>query len=114
MNEYMVTIGCVMALASEQGSGEITSTQNGEPVLTFCFLSESEDHKLIPTSQARKFCEIGFLPIGIAQIDPDHPGDFLLRALNGLSAELRFALEHKAADLICSALNGYGGHAACN
>jgi hypothetical protein len=110
MNQCMIIIGCVMAMASEQDSGEITSTPEGEPVLTFCFTSESEDHTLIPTSQARKLCEIGFLPIGIAQIDTDDPSEFLLRELKGLSTSLKLALHLKASDLVRNALEGLSDH----
>jgi|ERR1039457_6543719 hypothetical protein len=110
MNQCTITIGCVMAMASEQESGVITSTPKGEPVLTFCFTSESDDHKLIPTSQARKLCEIGFLPIGLAQIDTDDTSEFLLRELKGLSSNLRLALHHKAPDLVRTALEGLSDH----
>jgi hypothetical protein len=99
-----------MALASEQDSGEVTSTPKGDPVLTFCFTSETEDHKLITTSQGREFAEMGFLPIGVAQIDPNDPNEFLLRELKGLSANLRFALHYKASDLVRTALEGLSDH----
>jgi hypothetical protein len=95
-----------MAMASEQDSGEIASTSEGDPVLTFCWTAETEDHKLIPTSQGHHLCAVGYLPIAIAQIDPDDPCEFTLRALNGLSPDLRFALEHKASDLVRGALSG--------
>lgn len=98
-----------MAMASEQDCGEITSTVEGDPLLTFCWTTETEDHKLIPTSQGRQLCAIGYLPIAIAQIDPDDPFEFKLRALKGLSAELRSALEHKAGDLVRGALSGLAG-----
>jgi hypothetical protein len=106
MSECMNTIGCVMAMASEQDSGQITSTSEGDPVLIFCFLSESKDQTLIPTSQSREFLHMGYLPVAIAQIDPSDPSEFVLRGLTGLSAALRFALEHKACDLVRKALDG--------
>jgi hypothetical protein len=106
MNKCTITIGCIMAMASEQDSGEITSTSEGDPVLAFCFMSESEDHTLIPTSQGIKLAEMGYLPICVAKIHRDNPSEFLLRALNGLSASLRLALHHKASDLVRAALEG--------
>lgn len=110
MNQCTITIGCVMAMASEQDSGLITSTPNGDPVLTFCFTSESDDHTLIPTSQARRLSEIGFLPIGLAQIDTDDPSEFLLREFKRLSSDLRLALHRKAPDLVRTALEGLSEH----
>ena len=79
-------------------------------MLTFCWTTETEDHKLIATSQGRQLCAMGFLPIAIAQVDPNDHYEFTLRALRGLSAALLFALEHKASDLVRSALSGLAGN----
>jgi hypothetical protein len=105
MSECLITIGCVFAMASEEESGEIISRVEGDPVLAFCFTSET-DQKLISTSQGLEFVKMGFLPIGVAQIDLNDPSEFLLRELKGLSAALRFALHHKASDLVRNALGG--------
>jgi hypothetical protein len=110
MDEHLITIGCVMAMATEQDSGEITSSVDGDVILTFCFLTESEDQTLIVTSQARELADMGFLPIGIAQIHAHDTGEFLLRGLTGLSASLRLALHHKANDLVRNALGGLAAH----
>jgi len=110
MEGAMITIGCIMALAAEQDSGEIVSSVDGDAVLTFCFLAESEDQKLIVTTEARDLTNIGFLPIGIAQIDTHDTNEFVLRSLKGLSSSLNFALHHKASDLVRNALGGLAAH----
>jgi hypothetical protein len=110
MDEHLITIGCVMAMATELDSGEIRSSVDGDAVLTFCFLAEAEDQRLIVTSEARELANIGFLPIGIAQIHAHDTSEFLLRGLNGLSASLQFALQHKAIDLVRDALGGLPSH----
>lgn len=110
MDGNMITIGCIMAMATEQESGEIVSSIDGGVILTFCFLTESEGQTLIVTSQARELADMGFLPIGIAQIDAHDSSEFLLRGLKGLSASLLVALHHKASDLVRNALEGLPSH----
>jgi len=105
LNESMITIGCLLAEVSEHESGEITSSAEGEVMLTFCFTSESEDNKIIVTSQLRQLGDAGYLPIAIARIDSNHPSKFFLCAFNGLSEGLRSALEHQGCDVIHDALS---------
>jgi len=94
-----------MAMVSEQDSGEITRTLEGDVKLTFCLTSESEDNRLIVTSQMLEFGDVGFLPIAIARIDPNDPCQFSLWALEGLSESLQFALITKGCQLVHDAFD---------
>ena len=118
MNESMITIGCLMAEVSEHESGEITSTAEGDVKLTFFFTSESEDNKIIVTSQMRQLGDAGYLPIAIARTSSNDPRSFYLFAVSGLSEGLRFALENQGCDLIRGAFarltDGQDGAAESN
>ncbi len=105
MTESMVTIGCLMAEVSENESGEITSSAEGDVKLTFFFTSESEGNKIIVTSQMRQLGDAGYLPIAIARIDSNDPSKFFLCAVRGISEGLRVALEAEGCDLIHDALS---------
>ncbi|MGD0158166.1 MAG: hypothetical protein ABSB50_18910 [Terracidiphilus sp.] len=100
MTESMITLGCIMADVSENESGEIISTTEGDVKLTFCFTSESVDNMIIVTPQMRQLGDAGYLPIAIARIDSNDPTQFFLRAVRGLSEGLRVALEHQGCNLI--------------
>jgi hypothetical protein len=106
MTESMVTLGCVMAEVFEHESGEITSANAGDVALTFCSTTESSDNKIITTPDMHRLGGMGFLPIAIARIHLDDPSQFVFLAVNGLSDELRLALQNQGCDLVCHALNG--------
>jgi hypothetical protein len=101
-----VTIGSLLAKVSQHDSGEITSATEGDVGLTYCPTSETEGDKLLVTSQMRALGNMGFLPIAIARIDLDCPGQIYVFALNDLSEELRRALEDQGCDLVRSAKDG--------
>ncbi|MGB8028376.1 MAG: hypothetical protein WCF30_01820 [Terracidiphilus sp.] len=100
MTESMVTIGCLMSEVFEHDSGEIASASEGDVRLSYCPTTESETNKLLVTPQMRQLGDAGYLPIAIARIDPSDPTQFFLWSINGLSASLRFALEHQGCDLV--------------
>jgi hypothetical protein len=101
-----ITIGSLLARVSQQDSGEIRCATEGDVGLTYCSTSETEGDKLLVTSQMRALGNMGFLPIAIARVDLDCPGQIFLFALSGLSAELRRALEDQGCDLVRSAKDG--------
>jgi hypothetical protein len=104
MNEFLVTIGCIMAEVIELDACGITSSSEGEVKLTFFPTSESVDNRIVLTNEMRALCNLGFFPIAIVRISPHDPGTRFLFALPGLSVELRLALEHQGCDLVHTAL----------
>jgi hypothetical protein len=106
MNESTITVGCLMAEVFALDSGEITSVTVDDVKLTYCPTSESKIETLIVTPQMRELGKVGFLPIAIARAHLDDLSQFSLFAVNGLSADLRFAIAHKGSDFVSSALKG--------
>jgi len=105
MDESTIVIGCLMAQVLEHDSGEITSASEGDVRLTYCQTTESETNMLIVTREMRRLGGAGHLPIAIVRIHLNCPGQIFLFAINGLSQELRLALEQRGCDLAGSALN---------
>jgi hypothetical protein len=112
MNRCMITLVCIMAIVTEDNTGGIKSTLENDVMLTFCYTGASQDGKVIVTTQMSGFGDAGYFPIAVVQIDPDDLSQFALRALNGLSDDLQFALEHKGCDLIRSTLSSLADHYA--
>ena len=104
MNRGMITLGCIMAESSEHESGEITSASE-DAKLTFCHTTNSETDMLIVTPQMRQLAEAGYLPIAIAKVQRDDVTQFRIFAVNGLSQNLRAALELQGCDVVRGALS---------